>query len=65
MDMIMSPTAVLVEKLPDVVNKIYIVPREIFNEYGEVEETVYEEWIFTADKIGEVSPDEYTEYEEW
>lgn len=61
----MRATAVLVEKLPDVAGKIYIVPREILNEYGEVKETVYEEWIFTADKIGEVSSDEYTEYDEW
>lgn len=57
-----SETVIIVEELPDVVNKIYIAPKEIFDEYGEVKETVYEEWVFTANKIGEVSGDEFTKY---
>lgn len=60
----MNLPAVLVEKLPDVTGKVYITPKEILNEYGE-KETVYEEWIFTADKIGEVSIDECAENEDW
>lgn len=61
----MNLPVVLVEKLPDVIGKIYLVPRKIFNEYGEVKKIVYEEWMFMADKVGEVSSDEYTEYDEW
>ena len=44
-----------VDELPDVVNKIYLVQKEIVNEDGEVERTVYEEWLFQPYKIGELN----------
>lgn len=60
----LTATVVSVEKLPDVVGKIYIVPREILNEHGKVKKIVYEEWVFIADKIGEVNCDGDIELEE-
>lgn len=48
-----------VNELPDVVNKIYLVRKEIVNEDGEVVRPVYEEWLFQPYKIGELTPRGY------
>lgn len=41
----------VVNELPDVTNKIYLLQKEIINDNDEVE-TIYEEWIFTPECLG-------------
>lgn len=47
----------VVENLPDVLNQIYLVKKE--RKRGRKTEIYYEEWIFTADKLGELNCDVY------
>ena len=60
----MTMKFVCVNGLPDVANKIYLLQKEIYNEDGEVVQTVYEEWFFQPYKIGELNPKGYEKYKD-
>ena len=60
----MTMKFVCVNGLPDVANKIYLLQKEIYNEDGEVVQTVYEEWFFQLYKIGELNPKGYEKYKD-
>ena len=53
----MGVECVCVDKLPDVINKVFLVPKEVESKkhFGETV-TVYEEWMFRREKLGEINP---------
>lgn len=55
----------VVEELPDVTGKIYLLQKEVVNDKGKVVRTVYEEWMFQPYKIEELDPEKYKECEEY
>ena len=46
-----------VDQLPDVTNRIYLLPIEVKDNFGKTV-TLYEEWVFRKDKIGVFNPDD-------
>lgn len=58
-------SCMVVKELPDVLSKIYILPKEIYNRKGKLERVVYEEWMFKRYKLGELdSWQEYISFED-
>ena len=45
----------VVDTLPDVIDTIYLLPKEVKDTSGKTR-TVYEEYIFFKEKIGETGP---------
>lgn len=48
----------VVEELPDVIGKIYLLHKKKPLEDGKGEIDVYEEWLFKRELIGYIEPDE-------
>lgn len=48
----------IVEELPDVTGKVYLLHKKKPLQDGEGEIDVYEEWLFTRELIGYIEPDE-------
>lgn len=50
----------VVDTLPDVINTIYLLPKEVKDTHGRTA-TVYEEYMYFREKVGETDPKDWKE----